>query len=270
MFLSQEQMWDLPLNPRNKSKHIPHAIGNVISFFVRLFTKLPFRMKVSGKNYLDEVRKNSGALIIANHISYVDVAFLFSAARPKHWIRFIGRENLFPKYKGLLGYLMSSVGAFPIKRDSADRKAIKRAVSFLKEGDFVGIFPEGTRRGKSGKTPSLHAGVALIARMADAPIIPSCARGAQKIKSKGEPLRFPRVEVEFGHPLYLDDFDFLDKDIRLEAISWYAMRECFALFYQLEASQVNMKELFPETRDYSELFEGFKPRHSLERHAICR
>ena len=54
--------------------------------------------------------------------------------------------------------------------------AVKRAAKFLKGGEVVCIMPEGTRHGKSGTNPELHAGVALIARMGRAPILPMTVR----------------------------------------------------------------------------------------------
>ena len=64
-------------------------------------------------------------------------------------MRFLGRENLFGNAHGLVGQVLSRVGAFPIKRDAADRTAIKRATRMLKSNEIVGIMPEGTRRGKA-------------------------------------------------------------------------------------------------------------------------
>ena len=174
--------------------------------------------------------------------------------RPKQWIRFIGRESLFDNAHGLVGQILSRVGAFPIKRDSADRTAIKRAARMLKNKEVVGILPEGTRRGKGSKAPELHSGAAFIARMGHAPILPMTVRDAENVKRKGERFRFPKITIEFGSPVLVSDFDFLPKDDRLEACTWYAMRECFALSRFCAPEEVDMRELFPEARDFSEVF----------------
>ena len=60
--------------------------------------------------------------------------------------------------------------------------------------------------------------------------------------------------MEYGSPVLLSDFDFVEKADRLEACSWYVMRECFALFRRTAPEQVDMAELFPDTRDYAPLF----------------
>ncbi len=143
--------------------------------------------------------------------------------------------------------------------------SIKRAVRMLKRQELVGILPEGTRRGKSNRKPDIHAGVAMIARMAKVPILPMTVRGVEKIKNKGERVHFPKVTVDYGDPILVSDFDFLPKDDRLEACSWYALRECFALFYNVKPEEVDMPALFPDAKDYTAVFaEHPVPRHTSE------
>ena len=101
---------------------------------------------------------------------------------------------MFQNAKGLAGQVIGRVGAFPVKRSSADRSAIKRAASMLKRGELVGIFPEGTRRGRGSAVPELHSGVAFIARMGKAAIIPSSVRRVDETKPKGSTfVRFPAL-----------------------------------------------------------------------------
>lgn len=254
LFLSKEQMWDMPLGGVSDNKQIPHWFGNFAWAAVGLAFKLAFRYRVEHRESLRALDDETGAVVVCNHTSFLDVCMIYLAARPAQWVRLMGRDSLFDKAHGLLGQILSRVGAFPVKRDSADRTSIKRAVRDLKERELVGILPEGTRRGKGNKVPAIHGGAAFIARMADVPILPMTVRGVEKVKSKGERVRFPKVTVVYGDPIMLGDFDFIDKDDRLDAITWYAMRECFALFYDVAADQVDMEALFPGGRDFSALF----------------
>lgn len=255
MFLSSQEMWDRPLGGTSREKEIPHWSGNIIYVVVAAVCKLLWRYQVRGRENLRAFNKQHGCLVIANHTSFFDVVFMFLAARPKQWVRFVGRDSLFRNAGGLLGQLLSRAGAIPIARDTADRSAIKRAVRHLKDDELVGILPEGTRRGKSDREPELHAGAALIARMAKVPILPMTVRNAEKIKQKGKFVAFPKVTIEYGHPIVLDDFNFLPKHQRLEACTWYAMRESFALFYNVSPAEVDMASLFPKTFDYAQTFE---------------
>ncbi len=263
LFMPQSEMWDLPLPGKRGQRHIPHWFGNAAFAVVGFLCKLFWRYRVDGRQNLRAFKDVSGVLVVCNHTSFLDVVFMYLAARPSQWIRLMGRDSLFDNAGGLLGQALSRVGAFPVKRDSADRTAIKRATRMLKEGELVGVLPEGTRRGRGTAEMKLHSGAAFIARMGKAPILPMTVRNAELVKQKGKWVRFPKITVEFGNPVLVGDFDFLPKEERLDACTWYAMRECFALSQRIPAEEVDMRALFPSAKDYSEEFR----RHPLARHS---
>ena len=128
------------------------------------------------------------------------------------------------------------------------------AAGLAHTGVRMGILPEGTRRGKTDRVPSIHAGVSVIARMAKVPILPMTVRGVERIKQKGQRVHFPKVTVDYGDPILVGDFDFLPKDERVEACTWYAMRECFALSLNVPREQVDMPALFPGGKDFTAVF----------------
>lgn len=249
-----DKIWDMPYDGFSQEKQAPRWFGNLAWALLSVVFKICFRYEVAGRENLRAFKRESGLVIVGNHTSFLDVVFMYLATRPDQWVRFMGRENLWPKVGGLMGHVISRVGAFPVKRDSADRTAIKRASRMLKNGEIVGVMPEGTRRGKSNMAPSLHSGAAFVARMGNVPILPMTVRDAEYVKQKGKMLRFPKITIEYGTPILVSDFDFLPKDERLDACTWYAMREVFALFQRIPAEQVDMKALFPEDRDFSEVF----------------
>ena len=265
LFLSREEMWDLPIDPIDKrQRHVTHWMGNIGWALANSVFKVAFRMRVDGRENLSVFKGLSGVVVVCNHTSYLDVACMYLSARPSQWIRIMGRDSLFETAHGLGGQILSRVGAFPIKRDTSDRTALKRAARDLRNKEIVGILPEGTRRGKGSLKPKLHAGAALIARMGgNVPIVPMTVRNVEMIKRKGERLRFPKVTIEFGEPILLKDFDGMPKDQRLEGCTWYAMRQCFSMFYGIPADEVDMAELFPENHDYTEYFDEHPvPAHS--------
>lgn len=261
-----EKLWDRPLGGTSTQQQVPHLVGNLIFGFLVFVFKLCFRYRVDNRENLRALKNHTGVLIVANHTSLLDVAFMYLAARPSQWVRFIGREDLFPAAHGFVGAVLSRVGAFPIKRDFADRVAIKRAVRMLKNNEIVGILPEGTRRGKSDREPELHAGAAFIAKLGQVPLLPMTVRNAEHVKEKGRFLRFPKITIEYGKPLLVGDFDFLPKEKRLEGCSWYAMRECFALSLQVPRQAVDMKRLFPDGYDFTATFE----KHPLVEHSSAQ
>lgn len=250
-----ERFFDMPMNDVPGQKHIPRGVATVVVGLVRAAMKCCFRYKVTNRQSLEELAGKTGVVVVCNHTSFMDVIFVYLSIKPPIWPRFIGRDSLFEGKPRIFGWLLARLGVFPIKRDSADKTAIKRASRFLKNKETVAIMPEGTRRGKSNMTPTLHGGAAFIARMGHAPILPMTVRDAENIKKKGERVRFPHVTTEYGNPILVSDFDFLPKDKRLDGCIWYAMRECFALSRKCAPNEVDMKALFPEAEDFSGIFE---------------
>ena len=177
-FLSYEAMWDMPLDGAGEGKRIPHWFGNLAFGLVGAVFKLGFRYRVENREALRGFEGRSGVVCVCTHTSFLDVVMIYLSARPRQWVRLMGRDTLFDNAGGLVGQMLSRVGAFPVKRDAADRQAVKRAVRMLKDGEAVGILPEGTRRGKSDRAPELHSGAAFIARMAHVPILPMAVRNA--------------------------------------------------------------------------------------------
>lgn len=250
-----EDYWDRPCMGNDTTNHIPHTQTHVIMAVLEVLCRVLFRFKKENQQIIDAFKgKESGAVVVSPHTSYLDVVIMFLAARPKGWIRLMGRETLFSAAGGILGNIFSHAGAFPVKRDSADRTSLKRAATMLKNGEWVGIFPEGTRRDKGSAKPTLHAGAALIARMGKAPLIPLGLENVAKVKRKGQRIRFPRITARFGSPVALSSFDFLPKSERMEACTWYVMRESYALTQGCAPEEIDMVALFPETKDYSGIF----------------
>lgn len=255
LFRPDEECWDLPMSSEDGSPHVNNTVANIIHVVFGILFTLFWRPRVLGRENVRPFKGITGAVLVGNHASYLDPVFMWLAVRRAQWVRFMGRDDLFPKGAGILGFLITRVGGFPVKRDSADRTAIKRAANYLKMGECVGIFPEGTRRGKSSRTPELHSGAAFIARMGgQAPMIPFTIRGVEKIKEKGKFPSFRTITTIFGNPVLLSDFDFLPKEDRLDGATWYVLRECYALNRNVAPVAVDMTELFPEAKDFAPLF----------------
>ena len=265
-FMKPEEMWDKSLGGEDTSNELTHWGGNLCYAVVAAICKVCWRYKVINRQNLRDFKGKCGVLVASNHTSYLDVVLMYCASRPSQWLRFIARDTLFEAGHGWLGQAISRAGAFPIKRGTADRTCIKRAAKHLKNKEVVGILPEGSRRNKGSLKPSVNAGAAFIVRMAgNVPILPMTVRNAEKVKNKGERIHFPRIYVEYGDPVLLQDFDFLPKADRLEACTWFVLRECYALFYEIPPEEVDMVALFPDDHDYTSVFaEHPIPRHTTQ------
>ncbi len=117
-------------------------------------------------------------------------------------INFMAKIELFQKQP--LGYILTQLGSFPIKRGGADTTALKEAIKRLKNGIPVLIFVEGTRR-IGNAVPVAQAGVGLIAVRAAVPVIPVYIEGTQHVMSPGSKvLKRNPVTVRFGPQVNID------------------------------------------------------------------
>lgn len=143
----------------------------------------------------------SGPVILApNHRAHADPPYLsLITPRPMH---FMAKEELFKV--PVLSAIIRGVGTFPVKRGVPDRAALRHAVDLLKAGKVVTIFPEGTRS-EDGSLRAAEKGFALIARQADATIVPIAIEGTEKMLPKGaKRLRRAAVRITVGAPLSVE------------------------------------------------------------------
>ena len=90
----------------------------------------------------------------------------------------------------ILGPAIRLYGAYPVKRGSADRSAIRAALAQLEAGWAVGLFPQGTRT-VDGRIPDPKLGAALLAAKSQAPLLPVSLWGTEAIMAKGQKLPQP-------------------------------------------------------------------------------
>ena len=95
---------------------------------------------------------------------------------------YMAKDSLF---KRGLTWIMYGVGAFPVKRGSADIGSIREALRRLGRGEPLVVFPEGTRKKKDGGKLAPHPGVALIAVKSGCPVVPVYVKGSEKVLAPG-------------------------------------------------------------------------------------
>ncbi|GGU59152.1 lysophospholipid acyltransferase family protein [Lentzea flava] len=162
--------------------------------FGRWIARVPyawqFRIRVHGR---DRVPLSGGVVVVANHSSMADGPILFGVL-PRR-VTFLIKQEMF---KGVVGYLLRKIGQIPVKRGEADRTALTSALSVLKAGGVVGIFPEGTRG--EGDVASAQNGAAWLARVGGAVVLPVACRGTYQAKGWRPP-----VDVLIGEPFHLPE-----------------------------------------------------------------
>jgi 1-acyl-sn-glycerol-3-phosphate acyltransferase len=164
------------------------SLYDLAAFALRVVFRTVFRARVVGTENVPR----SGPLIVAcNHVSYLDPPALCFCPRR---ISFMAKKELFEI--PILSSLMWTLGTYPVDRKGSARSAIKRSLAVLQRGGTVGIFPEGTRNLDGDARP--QTGVALLAALSGAPVLPTCVIGGDRARSMGP------MKVAFGKPLRLD------------------------------------------------------------------
>lgn len=169
----------------------------LIRLIAFLLCKILFRIKVYGK---ENIPKKGAFLLVGNHVSYLDPVALAVTCPRK--LNFVAKHDLFRN--SFFGKFITAVGAFPIKRDTADVWALKETLRRLKEGKAVLVFPEGSRRFDAAIVEP-YAGVGFIITKSDVPVIPSYIMGTESALPKGAKfIRLKKIKVYFGKKIQFE------------------------------------------------------------------
>jgi acyl-[acyl-carrier-protein]-phospholipid O-acyltransferase/long-chain-fatty-acid--[acyl-carrier-protein] ligase len=166
---------------------------------------LIYRLRVSGR---DNVPATGGALLVCNHVSWID-AFLIMLAQRRP-VRFLIWAP-FTRVPGLR-VLLKLARVIPIDGSAGPRAvvgALRAASDALAQGDLVCIFAEGGIT-RTGFLLPFHRGFEQILKKSPAPVIPVCLehvwgsifsyQGQRFLWKWPQKLPYP-VQVAFGEPL---------------------------------------------------------------------
>lgn len=143
-------------------------------------------------------------IICANHSNYIDPIIVALAFGGERMIHFMAKIELF-KNKWF-GNFLTKLGAFGVDRDGADVSAIRAVMKYIRAGEKVGIFPEGTRVKRDGEVEAKPGAVRMAAKLR-VPIVPVYI-------TRGKWL-FRRVSVVIGEPITVPN----DKDVDYQAVT---------------------------------------------------
>ncbi len=137
----------------------------------------------------------------SNHLSYLD-PIIVGVACPRLNLNYMARHNLFRN--PCLAWLLTEVHVFPVKRNSADFKALKEAMRRVNQEKGLLLFPEGTRQ-VSGKFGEPEPGIGFLAVKLKVPVIPVLVRGTDQAWPRKT--KFPRrakIKVAFGPEIAIE------------------------------------------------------------------
>lgn len=163
------------------------------------FIKFFCRLKIHGKENLPA---DGGYMICSNHIAIRDV-FLIGVGCNKP-VKFIAKKELFSI--PVLRSVIKSLGAIPIDRGGSDVGAIKSAITSIKHGNAVAIFPQGHRNpGVAPEETEVRNGAGMIAYRSGCNVVPVC------ISAKDHRYRiFRLVNIIFGKPITNSELGFVN------------------------------------------------------------
>ena len=181
---------------------------------LRLLMRALGRIRSSGEA---NVPHRGGILYCPSHLSDCDPAAVFVTAPRRCWM--VGKSELFEI--PVLGWFFAHFHAFPIKRDSPDRGALRKCEALLKAGEALLLFPEG-RLSENGLLQRLQPGAALLSLRTGAPIVPIGLRHTNQIIPYGSLTPRPSrdaVTVAYGAPINPHEFADLPRSVAIAAIS---------------------------------------------------
>lgn len=173
-------------------------------FFVRLLGPLARHRMQPTTEGLENIPRQGGAIIAANHLAVIDDALL-PLTCPR-MIHFMGKAEYF-EGTGLRGrflkWFFTSAGVFPVDRSGGSKSlgALEHAREIIDNGELFGIHIEGTRS-PDGRLYKGHTGAARLAYETGCPIIPTAIIGSREVQMPGQIIPSKgKTEVIYGTPI---------------------------------------------------------------------
>jgi 1-acyl-sn-glycerol-3-phosphate acyltransferase len=170
------------------------AVYAVVRVAVELFCRVYFRLRVSGS---ENIPADRPFILAPVHRSNIDTLLVSVVTRRR--MRYMGKDTLW-KYR-LTSWFITALGAFPVRRGSADREALRICQEIIEQGEPLVMFPEGTRQ-TGPVVEKVFDGPAYLATRMRVPIIPVGIGGSERAMPRGARfLRPVKTAVIVGEPI---------------------------------------------------------------------
>jgi 1-acyl-sn-glycerol-3-phosphate acyltransferase len=164
------------------------------------YTRFVWRARISRPL---PVKPGEGAVVVCNHASSIDPSFIqMGTDKVVHWM-VASEYSLSPR----MAWMFRIVESIPVSRGGIDTAATKMAIRYAKNGEVVGMFPEGRINTTDALLLPGRPGAALVALKARVPVIPCYVSGAPYDGTEFGCFRMrAQVYLKVGDPLDLSEF----------------------------------------------------------------
>ncbi|ALU14316.1 acyltransferase family protein [Eubacterium limosum] len=157
---------------------------------IKLLNLILYNIHVEGE---ENIPKTGGVVLCPNHISNYDP--LAVATHMKRQVHFMAKAELYKNF--IVRKVLLAVGTIPVDRGKVSLETLKESLRVLKNGEILGIFPEGTRV-KNGERRKPMEGFVVFALKTKSPILPVHIEGKYKFRGK--------INIKFGKPIELNEY----------------------------------------------------------------
>ena len=164
------------------------SLTKILKGFVKIF----FKVKVEG---LENIPKEGACIIAGNHKSNWDPVFVASLIDTRV-INGVGKKELFKV--PILKSILKKCHVIPVDRENPDLSTIKAILKVLKNGDVIGIFPEGTRHKDLNTFAEAKAGLGMFAVKGKSSVVPVSIVTNYKL--------FSKVYIYIDKPMSFEDY----------------------------------------------------------------
>lgn len=173
----------------------------IVRFIVAIYAKIFYRLEIIGR---ENEPKDGGCIAIANHASFLDPIAV--AAAIKRDVCFMAKSDL--QSNKFMQWVFKMCNVIAIRRGESDMAALRKSCEAVKDGNILGIFPQGTRiRCESPDAETALPGVGLIAMRTKAPVLPIAVCYGKKNK---KPTAFRKVRVVIGKPIPYEEYSVMN------------------------------------------------------------
>jgi 1-acyl-sn-glycerol-3-phosphate acyltransferase len=171
---------------------------------------------------------NGPVILAPNHASFMD--HFFTGAFIRRRIQFMAKSQLFKP--GILTWIFSHGGVFPVRRGFGDEEAFVTSFKILERGGAIVMYCEGGRSRTGAIGDKARPGIGRLALESGAPVVPVAILGSAQTRN-WKRLNFPRVTVRYDEPFKFDIVEHPTRD-QQQQVADYILEKIRTVHAQLE------------------------------------